>query len=148
MSADSPVEMDVEERDEFLGNGGTGVISLALSTDDPPHTIPVSYGYDATDTTFYFRLSTGGERSKGNLADQPVSFVTSSEDGRWRSVVARGHLKDVDDDAIATESLDGLDRVDIPFVDVFHRPLREVDFDFYRLQPDELTARVESKTDR
>lgn len=147
MSADSPVEMDGSERDEFLGNGGTGVISLSAAADDPPHSVPVSYGYDAAETTFYFRLATGPDGSKGELEDRPVSFVTTAENDRWRSVVARGRLEDVEDEGIATDTLEGLDRVDIPLVDVFHRPLREVEFAFYRLVPDELTARVEAKTD-
>ena len=147
MSADSPVEMDDPERDEFLGNGGTGVISLSSSADDPPHSVPVSYGYDATETTFYFRLATGADGSKGEIDDRPVSFVTTGETVGWRSVVARGRLEDVESEGIATETLAGLDRVDIPLVDVFHRPLREVEFAFYRLVPDELTSRVESKTD-
>lgn len=39
--------MEADERDEFLGRGGVGVISLSTPGDDSPHTIPVSYGYDA-----------------------------------------------------------------------------------------------------
>lgn len=147
MSADSPVEMDASERDEFLGSGGTGVIALSSTADEPPHSVPVSYGYDATETTFYFRLAAGADGSKGALANRPVSFVTTGENGGWRSVVARGRLEDVEDAGIATDTLEGLERVDIPLVDVFHRPLREIEFEFYRLDPDELTGRVESKTD-
>ena len=148
MSQDNPVEMEPSDRDEFLGTGGTGVIALSSTGDEAPHSVPVSYGYDAAETTFYFRLSTNADGSKGTLTDRPVSFVTSGEgDGRWRSVVARGRLEDVDDVEIATQTLEGLERVDIPLVDVFHRPPREIDFAFYRLVPDELTTRIESKTD-
>jgi len=70
MSADSPVEMDDPERDEFLGNGGTGVISCRRRQ-TTRHTVPVSYGYDATETTFYFRLATGADGSKGKSTTVP-----------------------------------------------------------------------------
>ncbi|WP_226013444.1 pyridoxamine 5'-phosphate oxidase family protein [Halomicrobium salinisoli] len=147
MPEDTPIEMDEEERDEFLGNGGTGVLSLSTPDDDPPHAVPVSYGYDQTESTFYFRLAAG--ESKGDLDGRPVVFVVHGDgDDRWRSVVARGHLEDVDNEDIATETLDGLDHVDIPLVDIFHAPTREVDFEFHRLVPDELTARIESETIR
>ncbi|QLG61853.1 pyridoxamine 5'-phosphate oxidase family protein [Halorarum salinum] len=145
MSEDSPVEMDEEERDAFLGDGGTGVISLSTAADEPPHAVPVSYGYDATEATFYFRLADGDEGAKGDLEGRPVTFVTYGEEEGWRSVVARGRLEGVRSEGIATETLEGLDRVDIPLVDIFHAPLREVAFEFYRLVPDELTGRVESE---
>lgn len=145
MSTDSPVDMDASERDSFLGNGGTGMLSLSASEDEPPYAVPVSYGYDAAETTFYFRLAHGDEQSQGNLDGRLVAFVTYGNDDEWRSVVARGRLEDIHREDIATETLDGLSRVDIPLVDIFHTPLREVAFEFYRLVPDELTGRAESE---
>ena len=47
---------------------------------------------------------------------------------------------------MATESLEGLQRVNIPLVDIFGRPTKDVPFGFYRLAPDEITARKESST--
>lgn len=143
MPEDSSVRMPEADRDELLGNGGTGVLSLA-SGDEPPYSVPVSYGYDTEDETFYFRLAVGSDSAKGELDDRPVSFVTYREtDEGWESVVARGRLEDVEREGIETETLDGLDHVEIPLVDVFERPLREVSFEFYRLVPEELTGRVE-----
>jgi len=138
------VAMSDEERDEFLGRGGTGVLSL--STDDgAPHAVPVSYGYDAAEATFYFRLAVGADGSKGELSDRPVTFVYyAQEDGDWHSVVAEGHLEDVEREGIETETLEGLHRVDIPLIGIFDHPTREVDFDFCRLVPDALNARVQS----
>lgn len=138
------MQMTADERNEFLKNGGTGVLSL--STDDgPPHSVPVSYGYDASTETFYFRLATGADSSKGDIEDGHVSFVTYDEtDDGWRSVVARGQLEHVESEGIEIETLEGLDRVDIRLVDIFEAPLREVAFQFYRLAPDELTTRVEA----
>lgn len=146
MADDRPVEMDADEVDRFLGDGGTGVIALSTTAEEPPHSIPVSYGYDARERTFYFRLVVGPDGSKGELADRPLSFVTYANDDEWRSVVAWGHLEDVEDGGVATEALAGLDRVHIPLIDVFHTPMREVAFEFYRFVPDELTGRVESTT--
>ncbi|MBX0288340.1 pyridoxamine 5'-phosphate oxidase family protein [Haloarcula salinisoli] len=142
--SETSVAMGDEERDEFLGRGGTGVLSL--STDGgPPHTVPVSYGYDSAEATFYFRLAVGQSHSKGSLPDRAVSFVTFDRtDDHWHSVVAEGHLEDVEREGIGTETLEGLHRVEIPLIGIFDHPTREVDFQFYRLVPDELTGRVQS----
>lgn len=55
MSAPDPVTMDDAERDVFLGVGGVGVLSMVHENgaDDPPHSVPVSYGYDEREETFY-----------------------------------------------------------------------------------------------
>lgn len=140
----SVTEMAEDERDAFLGRGGTGVISLSTAIDDPPHSLPVSYGYDAVGSTFYFRLAVPPGSEKGDLADRPVSFVTFGEtDGVWQSVVATGRLEATTDEAIATETLEGLERVEIPLVDFFGKPIRDVDFEFYRLDPEQLSGRIE-----
>ncbi|AAV44848.1 unknown (plasmid) [Haloarcula marismortui ATCC 43049] len=143
MSAENPVTMTDEERDALLDNGGTGVLSLAAG-DAPPHSVPVSYGYDTPTTTFYFRLAVGTEKSKGELSDRPATFVTYHEtEAGWQSVVASGRLEDIEREGIETETLAGLEHVEIPIIDIFERPLREVDFGFYRLVPDDLTGRTE-----
>jgi uncharacterized protein len=147
MSRLPSTEMGADERDDFLGEGGTGV--LAFSTgDDSPHAVPVSYGYDASESTFYFRLAVGPETEKGDLSHRAVSFVTyGREDGRWRSVVARGRLEETTEEPIATRTLQGLDRVHIPLFDVFGEEPRRVPFEFYRLVPEELAGRREASTE-
>lgn len=147
MAEQDTVQMDADERDAFLGNGGDGVISLAADGEMPPHSIPVSYGYDAAERTFYFRLAAESDSEKGELDARPVSFVVhGKDDGEWRSVVAKGRLEPVDDEDVATDSLAGLERVTIPLVDIFGTPSRLVAFEFYRLVPDELTSRKEAST--
>ena len=147
MDAPDAIVMDDDERDEFLGTGGTGVISLAPTESGPPHAIPVSYGYDAAARTFYFRLAVDPDSEKGDLAGRPATFVAyGNDDGRWRSVVARGRLESTTGESIGTETLEGLEAVHIPLVDIFGRPPRQVPFEFYRLVPDELTGRKESTT--
>jgi nitroimidazol reductase NimA-like FMN-containing flavoprotein (pyridoxamine 5'-phosphate oxidase superfamily) len=139
-------EMDADERNAFLGRGGTGVISLAMG-EEAPHSIPVSYGYDATESSFYFRLANEPGSAKGDLPGRTVSFVTYGNDDGWKSVVATGKLEQTTEESVATESLQGLERVHIPLIDIFGKPPREVAFEFYRLVPDELTTRTETYTE-
>ncbi|MFB6164824.1 MAG: pyridoxamine 5'-phosphate oxidase family protein [Haloarculaceae archaeon] len=144
MSEPSHVEMDTDERDRFLGTGGTGVLSFATGGEQAPHSIPVSYGYDARGPAFFFRLASEPDSEKAPLFDHPVSFVVYREtDDGWKSVEASGDLERTTDEDIATETLDGLDRVEIPYVDMFERPLRMIDFEFFRLRPAEITGRRE-----
>lgn len=144
---DNEVTMDDKERDAFLGVGGTGVIAFASEPDESPHTVPVSYGYDAETTAFFFRLAVGGGSEKANVIDRPVSFTTyeHEEDGA-RSVVASGTLEPTTESDIATETLAALQRVQIPIVDIFGQPPAQVDFEFYRLVPDAIEGRAESST--
>lgn len=147
MAEQDSFEMDRDVQDARLGSGGAGVISLSTDGDEPPYSVPVSYGFDADEQTFYFRLAVGAETHKGDLDDRPVSFVTYGQaDDGWWSVVAKGSLESLDDADVATESLAGLERVTIPFVDIFGTPPRLVSFEFYRLVPEELTGRQESTT--
>ncbi|QKY18848.1 pyridoxamine 5'-phosphate oxidase family protein [Halolamina sp. CBA1230] len=147
MSTDHPNEMTDEERDAFLGTGGTGVLSLNTSNDEPPFSVPVSYGYDDSTGTFYFRLAAGSDSRKGDLADRPVTFVAyGSPEDRWQSVVAQGRLEPTTADSVAIESLEGLRRVDLQYVDIFDQPLETVEFEFYRLAPERIGTRRESHT--
>ena len=140
-----PVELDREARAAFLGNGGTGVLSFDTPGDQAPHSVPISYGFDETDETFYFRLSVGPDREKTPYVESAASFVVYDREGgdRWRSVLARGRLEAIDE-AVGTEALAGLDHSHIPMFDVFGDSTETVTFDFYRLVPDELTGYVES----
>lgn len=147
MDAPEGVAMNPDERDAFLGTGGTGVISFATTGDEPPHSIPISYGYDGGEVTFYFRLAVDADSDKGDVANRAVSFVTYGRaDDRWRSVVCSGRLEKTTDESIATETLRGLEHVHIPMVDIFGRPSRDVPFEFYRLVPEDITGRKESST--
>jgi len=147
MSDPDATTMDDAERDSFLEDGGTGVMSLSTTGDERPHSMPVSYGYDPTESTFYFRLAVDAASEKGNLADRAVTFVTyGQQNDTWQSVIAGGRLEETTTESIATETLQGLERVHIPLVDIFGRPPRDVQFEFYRLVPDELSGRKELST--
>ena len=147
MSNTASTEMEQEERDEQLRSGGTGVISFCTADDGPPHSVPVSYGYDAAETTFYFRLAAEADSSKREIAESNVTFVVYGQrDDDWWSVIAKGQLEETTKDSIATETLQGFQNVHIPLVDIFGHPPKDVPFEFYRLVPDELTTRIESST--
>lgn len=143
------VQMSDEERDEFLGRGGTGTVSFDTSGDEPPYSLPISYGYDPETGTFYFRLAFGPETGKGDVvdADHPVSFVTYSDtESGWRSVVATGQLEEVTESALDTDIAEAIRRVKIPLVDVYDRHPVELHFRFFRLTPTEVTGKKEART--
>lgn len=147
MSDTESTAMDADERDAFLATGGTGVISFPSPDGESPHSVPVSYGYDGSETAFYFRLAVGPDSDKGEVAGRHVTFVTyGQEDDKWQSVVVKGQLEETTEASVATESLEGLQQVHIPLVDIFGRPVKDVSFGFYRLVPDEMTSRKESRT--
>jgi len=144
------VRMSTEERDEFLGSGGTGVISFDTSGDGPPYTRPISYGYDAETGKFYFRLAVGPEDAgKKDLIDEDreISFVTYDETDRgWRSVIATGRLEEVTKSALDPAVADAMQRVRIPFVDVYDSHPLTLEFRFFRLTPEEVTGQREAGT--
>ncbi len=144
MDTNDAETMTDDERDAFLGRSGTGVLSFSTPDDDPPHSIPVSYGYDPVEGILYFRLA-AGDREKAALLDRGVTFVVHGErDGRWRSVVAGGRLVSTTHESVAAETIEGLERTGrIPIVDVFGEPTGQVEFGFYRLESDRITTRIE-----
>ncbi|MFC5971845.1 pyridoxamine 5'-phosphate oxidase family protein [Halomarina salina] len=150
MEHNRAVEMGEEAVVDFLGAGGTGVASFARGDGDPPHSIPVSYGFDAETGHLFFRLAFGPDSEKRGVvaAGAPVSFVTyGNEGGQWYSVVATGRLESVEDVDVADGVLESLRRVDIPMVDAFESEPRTLSFEFFRLDPETLTGRTEAQSD-
>lgn len=144
------VRMTDEERDEFLGRGGTGTISVDTPDDDPPYSRPVSYGYDAATGNFYFRFAVGPEDTgKTDIVDggSVVSFVTHNQtDDGWRSVVATGRLEEITKSALDPAVADAMQRVTVPFVDVYDSHPLTLEFRFFRLAPDECSGKQEAGT--
>jgi nitroimidazol reductase NimA-like FMN-containing flavoprotein (pyridoxamine 5'-phosphate oxidase superfamily) len=144
------VRMNENERDEFLDRGGTGVISFDTPDDDAPYSRPVSYGYDAETGNFYFRLAVGPEDTgKKDLidGDREISFVTYDETDRgWRSVIATGRLEEITKSALDPAVSEAMQRVAIPFVDVYDSHPLTLEFRFFRLTPDEVTGHQEAGT--
>ena len=142
------VQLSDDERDEFLGRGGTGVLSFSRAPDEPPFLVPVSYGYNAGLTSFYFRLAFLPNSEKATLVDKPVSFATHAEtDDGWRSVVASGDLEEVTDVPYDSSAAQGMWAIQIPEVDVFDRPSEDITFRYFRLVPERLTGRKEVQSE-
>ena len=142
------LQMSDEELGAFLGRGGTGVISFATEGDDPPVSIPLSYGYNGDEGAFYYRLSVPEGSTKADLVDADVSFVTHREtDDGWRSVVATGRLEAVSSDGAETDALQGMWPIEIPIVDIFERSHRETAFRYVRLVPETMSGRKEVQSD-
>ncbi|WP_255190954.1 pyridoxamine 5'-phosphate oxidase family protein [Natronobeatus ordinarius] len=138
------LQLPKDELDDFLGDGGTGILSFSTPGDEPPITVPVSYGYFADAERFYFRLAITDESEKASVVDRPVSFVTFEEtDEGWKSVVATGSLEEVDELPYESAVVQGLWAVQMPRVDIFERPRDEVPFVDFCLDPDNLTGRTE-----
>lgn len=149
MAEDSPITMDNSECDTLLDTATTGVLSLSSPPDEPPHSIPVSYGYDTVESVLYFRLAEDPDSEKGSLDERAVSFVVHGrhdETGHWQSVIAHGKLERTTKEGIELDTLEGLGRVNIDIVDIFEVPVGDVDFGFFRLAPDTLTGRKEVPT--
>jgi hypothetical protein len=144
------VRMGTEEQNEFLGSGGTGVISFDSLGDGPPYTRPISYGYDAETGKFYFRLAVGPEDAgKKDILDEDreISFVTYDETDRgWRSVVVTGRVEEITKSALDPAVAEAMQRVRIPFVDVYDSHPLMLEFRFFRLTPDEVTGQREAGT--
>ncbi|WP_136716637.1 pyridoxamine 5'-phosphate oxidase family protein [Halorientalis salina] len=142
------IRMSPEERNEFLGDGGTGVLSFSTPPDEPPSLLPVSYGYDKHSSSFYFSLSFPQETGKPDVIDNPVAFATHSKTAAgWRSVVATGTLEEVTDMPYDSSTVQGMWGIQIPEIDIFERPREEIDFRNFHLDSDTLTSRKEVQTE-
>ncbi len=142
------LQMSDDEVADFLGRGGTGVLSFAAGSDEPPVSIPVSYGYNADEGLLYYQLSTPQDSRKSDFIDQPVSFVVYSKtDSRWESVIATGTLDDIEEKQYESSAVQGMWAIQIPRVDIFERPRKEITFHFFSLDPDTLTGRKEVPSD-
>lgn len=132
-----------EAVDAFLGTGGTGV--LALASGDDPYAVPVSYGYDADARRFVFRLGfADGSEKRAFVSDgSRARFVVyGREGGRWRSVVATGTLRAVDEGAVDAAVVRGLREAALPLRGIFDAPEDEIEFALYALEVDDLSGRT------
>lgn len=162
------VTLPEDERNAFLGDGGTGVLSFGTSDDEPPRSLPVSYGYAAETEQFYFKLSFPPGSSKDEVIDNPVSFVVfgaaesedehEDRDGKTdesdqteggaqrprKSVVATGRLEKLADLPSESAAVQGLWAVDIPEFEMFEQPREDVEFHDFCLDPASITGRKEA----
>lgn len=141
--AERSVTMNRETIDEFLGSGGTGVLSLAK--DDTPYALPVSYGYDAATQEFYLRLSMHPDSRKQRFLDDSTEcqlVVYDQVDKDWCSVIATGKLTEVEETEITPQVVEGIRRAELPLIEIIDEPQETVEFRIFRLSVFELTGRT------
>jgi nitroimidazol reductase NimA-like FMN-containing flavoprotein (pyridoxamine 5'-phosphate oxidase superfamily) len=137
-------EMSSAEIDAFLGRTETGVISFAREAE--PYAIPISYGYDTDNRTFYLRLvSTPESRKRTFLSDSPQAtlVVYEGEDSGsvYRSVVATGRLEAVDPGALSPGQIAQYGDTQRPLFEIWDNGRADLDIQLYELQPGELSGR-------
>ncbi|MFB6162870.1 MAG: pyridoxamine 5'-phosphate oxidase family protein [Halococcoides sp.] len=137
--------MSDDEIDDFLDSQGHGVVSFDGS---PPYAIPMSYGYDPDDRVAYLHLSEWDGNEKARRLDESdrVSLVVSRFEtpSEWSSVVVDGHLT-VADDAIDFDRIFRVyNKADVTTIDVFGKPIDEIDVRWFVLEPIEMAGRQSS----
>src|SRR6056297_1659197 len=115
-------EMTAGELDEFLGLRETGVLSLAHN--DEPYAIPISYGYDADERTFYLRLvSTPESEKRQYLSSSPRARLVVYDDAdsgqSYRSAVAVGSLTEVSSDELTVDRIEQYGEAKRPLFEIW-----------------------------
>ena len=133
-------DMRRDDIDAFLRDVGTGVLSLTDGVET--YAVPESFDYDAG--TLYFQFGYGDDSDKRSyLSTTEVATFTAYTVDPARSVVARGPVERVADSADDRAVAALAENATIPNVNVSpDTPDGEVDFVFYRLDPDELSGRT------
>ena len=138
-----PVTMDDDEIASFLTAEGHGVLAFG---GESPYAIPMSYGYDPDERAVYVHMSAFEGSEKAARLDGPtaVSLVVSRYEGpdRWRSVVVDGTLSELSEaDVDRRDVLESFKGGSLASVDVFNRPLSDISFEWYVLDPSSISGR-------
>ena len=138
-----PVTMDDDAIESFLTAEGYGVLAFG---GEPPYAIPMSYGYDPDAGAVHVHMSEfeGSEKAARLDGPKPVSLVVSRYGGpdQWRSVVVDGTLSELSEaDVERRDVLESFKGGSLASVDVFNRPLSDVSFEWYVLDPSSISGR-------
>lgn len=137
-------EMSPEEMDAFLSGRETGVLSFAR--DDESYAIPISFGYDPAEQTFYLRLvSTPESQKRSFLASSPsVRLVVYDEIepmSLYRSVIARGTLTEISPAELSVDQIERFGESKRPLFEIWADSKRDLNIRLYQFTPAELTGR-------
>jgi len=135
--------MPAEAVDAFLRSEGYGVLAFDGAS---PYAIPMSYGYDTDERVFYLQLSSfeGSEKQTRLDSSDRVSLVVSEYErpDQWRSVVIEGRVSKLSAQAVRDRDvIDVFANSKMTSVDVFTRDLSDISFDWYLLEPSEISGR-------
>ena len=142
MALDQQTEMSRAETDALLARNETGVLSLARA--DEPYAIPISYGYDAEAQTFYLRLVSTPESEKREfLSSSPAVRLVVSEEAEpeYRSVVAKGTLRQVSTDEMTVERIEQFGDAKRPLFEIWGESKTDLRIQLYELDADEVSGR-------
>ncbi len=142
MGLDVQTEMPAADVDDLLERHETGVLSLAR--DDDPYAIPISYGYDPAERTFYFRLVTTPESEKRRFlaGDPPARLVVYEEAPPvYRSVVASGRIESVDPATLSSDRIAQYGQAKRPLFEVWEDTRADLDIELYLLDPADIGGR-------
>lgn len=143
MSRQIGVELDDHETEQFLKDQGLGVLGFAR--DGEAYTIPIAFAYDETGRRCVFRFVMGEQSLKREfVAETDVASLTAYEwrrEDEWKSVVARGPIRPIDDEELAQVAALFSDVGKEAALETFNEPISAYETVWYELDIDELTAR-------
>lgn len=136
--------MDEHEISQFLTDRGLGVLGFAA--DGEAYTIPIAFAYDDEANRCILRFLAKGESKKREFVSATaVGSLTAYEwtgPDDWRSVVARGPLRSLDDDELAQAAALFSDLGAESALEVFNEPVSAYETGWYELRITELTGRA------
>ncbi len=142
MALEKQTEMTQSDTDALLGRHETGVLSLAR--DDDPYAIPISYGYDADDRTFYLRLVSTPESEKREfLSSNPDArlVVYEEDEPTYQSVVVTGTLTEIPRDEMTVEHVEQYGEAKRPLFEIWGEAKPDLDIKLYELRADTISGR-------
>ncbi|WP_436935112.1 pyridoxamine 5'-phosphate oxidase family protein [Halovenus marina] len=145
MALAEETEMTAAQVDDFLAERESGVLSLAR--DERPYAIPISYGYDSSERTFYMRLVSTPESEKreflsSNPAARLVVYDSNTQGTEYKSVVASGDLAQIDPDELTIEQIEQYGSAKRPLFEIWGQERDSLDIQLFRFRPDELNGRL------
>ncbi|MCG1003611.1 MULTISPECIES: pyridoxamine 5'-phosphate oxidase family protein [Halobacterium] len=142
MALEKQTEMTRSDTDALLGRHETGVLSLAR--DDDPYAIPISYGYDTDDRTFYLRLvSTPDSEKREFLSSNPDArlVVYEEDEPTYQSVVVTGTLTEIPRDEMTVEHVEQYGDAKRPLFEIWGESKPDLDIKLYELRADTISGR-------
>ncbi|SDQ28533.1 pyridoxamine 5'-phosphate oxidase family protein [Natronobacterium texcoconense] len=142
MAIDQETEMTDAEIDDFLSCHETGVLSLARENE--PYSIPISYGYDEENQSFYMRLVSTPESEKREFLDStPESRLVIYDDSgsTYRSVVATGTLENIPPAELTPDQIAQYGDAQRPLFEIWAQAKKDLNIELYRLAPETLEGR-------
>ncbi|MEF8773639.1 MAG: pyridoxamine 5'-phosphate oxidase family protein [Halobacteriales archaeon] len=142
MALEERTEMSRSSVDRLVERVETGVLSLAV--EDEPYAIPVSYGYDPDDRTFYLRLVSAPDSDKRRfVSSNPEArlVIYEEEPPVYRSVIATGTMAEISTDELDVEHIEQFGDAKRPLFEIWAEPKPGLDVQLFELAPEELTGR-------